>query len=329
MNYRFFLMALLPMPAMSQSVELFRGGAGDGTGRNTLSQQSVSFWLGGQGDGIARSGYVQSTANLWRGGDGDGVTTGKYVQSSVSVWTGGHADGWASTNYQQASISFWKGGAGDGFADSNYAQSSNAFWLGGRGDGWASTYIPTRPLPVSFGEFRATRHANLQSLLQWNTLSEANTSHFEIERGTDAVHFSNIGKVKAAGNNNASRKYSFIDPKARAGANYYRLKQVDQDGKWEYTPTRMVVFETGSSQNLKVYPNPARNFLMLDLPESALHQRIAINLMDIKGNVVAHWKMESGALSQQRIEWNYLPAGSYLIHISGQETSLYQKVIIR
>lgn len=89
-------------------------------------------------------------------------------------------------------------------------------------------------LPVSLTSFTA-RKSNNQIQLAWSTASESNNSHFEIERSVNGTDFVKIGERKGAGNSSSVLNYSFIDNNPASGTNYYRLKQVDFDGKFEYS----------------------------------------------------------------------------------------------
>ena len=85
-------------------------------------------------------------------------------------------------------------------------------------------------LPVTLTSFTAVKQVNSVQL-KWNTASEQNNSYFDVQRSTDGKAFLNIGKVSGAGNSNASLNYYFTDKNPASGVNYYRLNQVDYDGK--------------------------------------------------------------------------------------------------
>ncbi len=85
-------------------------------------------------------------------------------------------------------------------------------------------------LPVTLTSFTAQKQSSSVQL-KWATASEQNNSHFEIERSTDGKVFSNIGRKSGAGNSNTLIDYSFLDFNPASGTNYYRLNQVDLDGK--------------------------------------------------------------------------------------------------
>jgi hypothetical protein len=242
---------------------------------------------------------------------------------------GGNGDGYTSNNYIQPSTSFWLGGAGDGHADTGYVQQSGSFWLGGAGDGWASSYRPEGPLPVRFGTFTAEKQFESQVLLKWNTLTEINSSHFEIERSKDAVNYFNIDKVNATGNSNSPKNYIYVDFKVLSGNNYYRLKQVDTDGKFVYTPTRLVAFNSEVITSTRVFPNPASSYLIIEQSSASSAEKAVVNMVDLKGNMVKQWKMPLGMNPQSKISIQGLPKGIYILHIIGEKSNSFHKILIQ
>ncbi|TAD89515.1 MAG: T9SS C-terminal target domain-containing protein [Bacteroidetes bacterium] len=314
---------------MAQTAQLFRGGAGDGLAKTGYTQPSVAFWLGGHGDGFASQRFAQLTTAFWLGGEGDGAAKAAYAQPTTAFWLGGDGDGFAKNGYAQPSTGFWLGGPGDGHADSGYVQPSQNFWLGGIGDGWASTYIPNRALPVTFGDFKVSKRSATEALLQWDTKTEANSSYFSIERSPDAVNFSAIGRQTAAGNSNTAKQYQFVDAKVLQGNNYYRLKQVDRNGQFVYTPTRMLNFGLFDANTIKIYPNPASHVANVLLSGNLQNQHLVINMLDAKGNVVKQWKLLNNTQPQLQLNVSGLPKGSYLIHFSGKNINSTQKLLIQ
>ncbi len=324
-----WLLTFIAPCCLAQTAEVFKGGAGDGYQKSSIVQQSATIWLGGNGDGFVHNTYTQASPSIYMGGDGDGFVRNTYTQSSPSIYNGGIGDGFAFTNYLQASEAIWLGGYGDGHADSNYVQSSVSFWLGGEGDGWASSYRPEGLLPVRFGTFTAEKKSEAQALLKWNTLSETNSSHFEIERSTNAVNFTYIDKVNAFGFSISPKNYSYTDYKVLSGNNYYRLRQVDKDGKFVYTPTRMVIFNVVTAASIRIFPNPASSYVMVEWPAGASAKKSVINMMDMKGNVVKQWKIPAGMNLQSKLSVQGLPKGTYIIHIIGEKSNSFQKLLIQ
>lgn len=98
-------------------------------------------------------------------------------------------------------------------------------------------------LPVELSGFKAIRKQNT-AVLQWQTATEQNSESFVIERSSDGNRFTAIGTVRAAGNSNTMRSYSYEDAFPLKGKNYYRLKQVDIDGRSSYSDIRILSFIT-------------------------------------------------------------------------------------
>jgi hypothetical protein len=116
-------------------------------------------------------------------------------------------------------------------------------------------------LPLNLLDFTA-RATNQSAVLNWKTAEERNASHFEIERSLDLKNWEKIGIQKALNTQN-TEGYSFTHTKAFEKSNtpFYRLKMMDNDGSFTYSPIRQVRLEKATG--LKVYPNPAKSFLQV------------------------------------------------------------------
>ncbi len=115
------------------------------------------------------------------------------------------------------------------------------------------------PLPVELSNFYGKKEENKISL-HWVTVSEQNNDYFEVQRSSTGMQdsFKSIATINGAGNNNSVLDYFYIDDNPSLGDNYYRLKQVDFDGAFEYSET--IYQKCCSEPNLneiKVYPNTA------------------------------------------------------------------------
>ncbi|WP_017256994.1 T9SS type A sorting domain-containing protein [Pedobacter arcticus] len=110
-------------------------------------------------------------------------------------------------------------------------------------------------LPVKMVKFLASADAKFAKLY-WETVSELNNDKFEIERSTNGIGFIKIGEVKGNGTSQKLNVYNFKDLAPSNGVNYYRLKQVDLNGSFEYSETRAVKFDL-KEVVFSIYPNPA------------------------------------------------------------------------
>lgn len=114
-------------------------------------------------------------------------------------------------------------------------------------------------LPVKLVKFLATADAKSANLY-WETATELNNDKFIIERSDDTGIFTAIGEVKGNGNSSKLLDYNFKDYAPLKGNNYYRLKQVDFNGKFEYSEVKVVNFNLGDVE-LSVYPNPVTDVI--------------------------------------------------------------------
>jgi hypothetical protein len=110
------------------------------------------------------------------------------------------------------------------------------------------------PLPVELLWFKADWQNRLVSLT-WETASELNNDRFEIERSTSADDFEYIGQINGAGTTAENKSYLFVDESPLPGISYYRLKQIDFDGKFEYSKVISVTNEW-NNPGFIIYPNP-------------------------------------------------------------------------
>ncbi len=137
-------------------------------------------------------------------------------------------------------------------------------------------------LPVTLLDFIARKEAGGVSLL-WHTATEHNNDKFIVERSSNGMDFQPIGDVNGAGQSDVIIEYSWFDKQPDSGINYYRLKQVDFDGGFEYSAI-VEATHTEELAALRVYPNPFENRLHVRLPKAGETARISI--YDLRGNTV-------------------------------------------
>lgn len=174
------------------------------------------------------------------------------------------------------------------------------------------------PLPVKLVNFTAAKEKNT-TRLTWNTTTEINSKLFIIERSTDGTDFSEIGVVSAKGNSTVKVAYQFSDLNPKMGENnFYRLKSVDRDGKFEYSIIQIVSFENDVEKNTEIatnlYPVPANDFVELSI-NSNVSGAIDYEIYDITGQLVAEAvNMETGDNNELKVNLNpNLKSGVYFI----------------
>lgn len=143
------------------------------------------------------------------------------------------------------------------------------------------------PLPVELTRFDAQYNNDLNAVqLGWTTLSETNNNYFSIEKSDDGVLFTEIGKVVGAGNSNTIEDYDFVDYNYNGSLVFYRLKQVDFDGKYEYSNI-VAVDNSGIANESSIISAVAENgFLNLNL-FAGTAGNYSVQIFDLSGKMVS------------------------------------------
>ncbi len=307
---------------------IFNGGNADGFDKTSFAQAVNNIFNGGNGDGWDTATFAQPINNIFNGGDGDGWDKTSFAQSLNNIFNGGNGDGWDKTSFAQALTNIFNGGNGDGWDKTSFAQPMNNIFFGGVGDGWANTYRPLGPLPVRFLYFEAIKNTATSSLLKWETTQEINTSKYDVEQSNDAIVFKKIGTVIAAGNSSTNMAYTFIDNNPMIGINYYRLKQIDNDGRFIYTPTRQVIFKELNAGTVKYYPNPTNGILTIELADLNRNEIRVVNISNTAGAIVSQLKIAANAGNKMQIDLSKYAKGIYFIQVKTATINSTERIIL-
>lgn len=136
------------------------------------------------------------------------------------------------------------------FQSVEYIPSTQTARFGTYGRGIWDLVITSQPLPVEWVRFDAAAQPDRTVALQWETGAEANQRFFDIQRSGDGISFQKIGQKPATG---SGSPYTFTDLRPLAGTNYYRLQQMDFDGKSSFSKT--VSAQVGGPTGLRVHPS--------------------------------------------------------------------------
>ena len=184
-----------------------------------------------------------------------------------------------------------------------------------------AAYLNSGALPVQLISFTAHKQNN-SVLLNWETASEQNTSHFSIERSNDGIQFSLLADVTATGNSQSLKNYSFTHDNPVTGINYYRLKQVDLDGRFKYSNTVKVIMQKDNLIHL--YPNPSVNNTLLVFSKPV--EKVTVNIFSATGQLVKSILIANGQ-TRQLIDISALSKGIYTFRIISDETSGILKLV--
>jgi hypothetical protein len=139
-------------------------------------------------------------------------------------------------------------------------------------------------LPLVLIDFSG-RHDPTGNLLQWKTAQEINTKEFEIEWSDNGQRFSTVATKPAAGNSTTTLQYSYLHSGRIDGDNYYRLKMVDLDGRFTYSPIVRINSKLVSA-TLAVFPNPVINVMTLNI-QALKKETLVFYLHAADGKLVA------------------------------------------
>jgi len=318
---------------LTWQAEYFRGNAqNDGrvssmTDTDDPSIESISrgeYWVVTDDAGTAPSGSVSSAIGLsWNAG---GDLPGDVTTLTVMVWdaTGSEWDNYGGTNHSA-------NGSGGTFVNTTNVPEYVPF------SERIITMGTTEPsvLPVEFLEFTA-KAQQFSVLLNWKTAAEINNDFFEVQRSKDGKSWEAIGVINGSGNSSTVLSYSYKDENPLVGVIYYRLRQVDFDGKFEYSKITSVEVDGFGSINasvldIQIYPNPTKGVINLQIEGLPSGSTAVVKLLDFFGSplearqVPAERLVSGIKLNQQGQQ----PAGLYFVDIQQGSINLQRKIIIR
>ncbi|MCF8407911.1 MAG: T9SS type A sorting domain-containing protein [Crocinitomicaceae bacterium] len=147
------------------------------------------------------------------------------------------------------------------------------------------------PLPVELLNFNGTCEEGMVNLV-WQTASEFNSSHFDLEKSTDGETWRVLATIPSAGISNELLTYQTVDNNGTNGSNYYRLRQVDIDGKEKlYDPINVSCAETTVGY-FTSYPNPSGNEFQVIVNNIEILGACTLNIVDAQGKVIDQRSIE-------------------------------------
>ncbi len=184
------------------------------------------------------------------------------------------------------------------------------------------------PLPIELIIFTAKCNNNIVEL-NWTTASEINNDYFTVEKSENGNNFEPVTTVNGAGNSNIVLNYSFIDENPYKGISYYRLKQTDYDGNFDYSDIKPVHCSfTSVALDVEFYPNPFTNEITVVI-SNLLSSTAEIEIYDVLGNKVLEQTLYNIENNNNEfvISLSDLFKGVYLIKFTSDNFIKTQKVI--
>jgi hypothetical protein len=188
-------------------------------------------------------------------------------------------------------------------------------------------FTSSSPLPVSLVDFTAKASKNVTNIT-WTTLSELNNKGFVVEKLTDGGNFKQIGIVAGKGTSNLKNEYVFVDNTPNVRLNYYRLKQIDLDGRFTYSQIVSVKFSKNELMSFSFFPNPAKEVLKINVG-LVENENATIRLINIYGqSVITKMIKKSLATSIINVDISKIASGIYYLEMRDGENTSVQKVVI-
>ena len=282
------------------------GQASIGYGGMRVATISGTKYLLFSGGNNAEAGTVFRALNVTNEATPTLYGTLPFVTPSTNYVTNGNGTG---------DVSFKDNG--DGTFNVFYLSTNNAFGATSNG-----------AIPVELIKFSG-RLKNQQTLLNWSTASERENAGFSVEKSINGVDYTAIGFVKGQGTNNGIRTYDFTDASVLKAQpiTYYRLKQMDNDGKYTYSPIVAIKQNGGKLALNAAFPMPITEGVTLDFSTSKAGKITAI-LTDILGKVVKTELISANEGSNSTLlNVAHLASGTYILTLNDGETRVNQRLI--
>jgi Putative Ig domain len=179
-------------------------------------------------------------------------------------------------------------------------------------------------LPVEITKINATKEDSKVNI-SWSTASEKNNSHFNIQRSKDSYRWGNLGKVIGNDNSIVNRNYEFTDARPLKGINYYRLEQVDHNGKINYS----TVVSINNGSRLEIVPMVQNNNQVTIKVYNDRDENGIAQIIDISGRIVAtqNISLENGS-NLLDFDMSKNVSGTYVVKMITESGEQSQKMMI-
>ncbi len=163
-------------------------------------------------------------------------------------------------------------------------------------------------LPVKLSAFNV-KLTGVTSNLTWTTDIEQKSSRFEIERSVDGINWNRIGSVKAQGNSTVKVNYAYNDILKGESVMSYRLKIIDEDASFAYSPIKTVKTQGGVAE-MKIFPNPATEYVVITAKNNA--NKMNVQLINLNGQILK----QSNGNGNIQMSVSGVNAGSYVVRVT-------------
>ncbi len=220
--------------------------------------------------------------------------------------------------------------------DSHYYYIATVVDLFGNESGFSNMVDTTisMPVPVELCRFSAQVNDN-NVILEWSTATESNNYGFEVQRSTNGTKFSQIGFVKGNDTTLSEKHYKFVDLNLTTGIYYYRLKQIDFNGDFEFSNTIKITIGVPDEFRLEQnYPNPFNpsTTISYHLPKSS---QVELNIYNMYGQIIYKLVDDFQEACRYTVEWSGIDetgkkvaSGIYYYKIKALNSAMFRKMLL-
>lgn len=197
---------------------------------------------------------------------------------------------------------------------------------------WTLMYLDGSPpcglpfLPVALLDFTVSPKKNQTAVLKWITATETQNEGFYIERSSEGVSWNDIGFMVGQGNSSEQQAYQFEDEDIEPGLYYYRLRQLDLDGAYTYSPVRSITISSVANLfGVNVFPNPVEKGNVTVVISDLKERKGEAQIIDMLGRVLLQQPFSDANFM---INTDNLSPGAYWLMISVEGNSERQKIVV-
>lgn len=176
------------------------------------------------------------------------------------------------------------------------------------------------PLPVNFLSFVASGN-DCKVNLEWKTSNEMRTGSFAVERSHNGSDYTTLGVVRAIEAATATLDYTYTDAQPLNGTSFYRIRQMDLEGKSTFSQARMIYGDCGNA-TVRMYPNPAADYILVDGVEAG-NQIVVYNVL---GQVIIS---KEATAANERINLSEIAAGSYTLNVVKGKNIVFSGIVLK
>lgn len=302
---------------------------------NVLYVGGAFTTIGGQSrNRIAAVSLDDATALSWNPGVTNNIVNQLAITNNA-LYLGGTFTGVSATtrNYlavldaTTGALASWSTGTTLPAGPNTITLASGKVFAGITASPYLYAFTEETALPVSFLSVNAVKQQDVVNV-NWSTASEQNNSYFEVERSANTTGFTTVSnRITGAGTYAGESRYLFTDRTPFTGGEsrvYYRIKQVDFNGRFSYSKTVQVstVRDASGTSGFTVYPNPGKRMFTIDFAGTAGEKTISI--YDLQGRLL-HTLTSTKDFENLQLDYQ---AGVYLVQVKMQEQASTSRLVI-